>query len=445
MNNLEQRFLEQLHILVPKAEQSKFLLAVSGGKDSVVLAHLFAATTLCFDIAHCNFHLRGNDSDEDELFVTNLAKTLDKKLFVKHFDTLTIHKDSDGSIEMVARQLRYDWFHELSSNYDYVVTAHTANDNAETLILNLCRGTGLKGLTGIPPKNGKIIRPLLTFSTQEILQYIEKQNLTFQTDRTNLSEEYNRNKVRLSILPELEKINPQILSILCQNIAHFNQQYSFYFNEIQNIKNEITFTKEDIFYISISKLELRKDAELLLYEFLKSYGFQPEQCSMIYQNLALQTGKVFLSPTHILLKNRDFLMVKRKDDDEEGVIVCESVEELATKGFSITLMERQPQPHFDHNENTLYIDAEKLHFPIEIRGWREGDWFCPFGMCGKQKLSDFFNNNKVDRFQKSQIPLLCIDNQIVWIIGMRADNRFRVTESTTHYYKIVYHGTLRKF
>lgn len=444
MNNFEQQFRKQLDLLVPLAEQSKFLLAVSGGKDSTALTQLFAACRLNFEIAHCNFHLRGNDSDEDEIFVAHLAENFGKKLHVKHFDTFAAQKERGGSIEMVARQLRYDWFDELSPQFDFIVTAHSANDNAETLLLNLCRGTGLKGLTGIPPKNGKIIRPLLAFSSQEILQYLENQNLTYRTDHTNFSNEYQRNKVRLSVLPELMKVNPQILSTLCQNITHFNQQFSFYFNEIQKIKNEVTFSNGDVFYISIEKILPLADAQLLLYEFLKPFGFLPQQCERIYQNISQQTGKIFLSNTHILLKDRDFLIVKRRNENLPNVIICESWEELADNGFTASLMEKKMFSSFISDPNTIYIDAEKLHFPIEIRRWREGDWFCPFGMTGKQKLSDFFNNNKVNRFQKEQIPLLCADNQIIWVVGMRADNRFRVTESTTHFYKIVYHGNLRE-
>lgn len=444
MNNFEQQFRKQLDLLVPLAEQSKFLLAVSGGKDSTALTQLFAACRLNFEIAHCNFHLRGNDSDEDELFVAHLAEKFGKKLHVKYFDTFAAQKERGGSIEMVARQLRYDWFDELSPQFDFIVTAHSANDNAETLLLNLCRGTGLKGLTGIPPKNGKIIRPLLAFSSQEILQYLENQNLTYRTDRTNFSDEYQRNKVRLSVLPELMKVNPQILSTLCQNITHFNQQFSFYFNEIQKIKNEVTFSNGDVFYISIEKILPLADAQLLLYEFLKPFGFLSQQSERIYQNISQQTGKIFLSNTHILLKDREFLIVKRRNENLPNVIICESWEDLADNGFTASLMEKKMFSSFISDPNTIYIDAEKLHFPIEIRRWREGDWFCPFGMTGKQKLSDFFNNNKVNRFQKEQIPLLCADNQIFWVVGMRADNRFRVTESTTHFYKIVYHGNLRE-
>ena len=445
MNSFEQQFRNQLDLLVPQAEQSKFLLTVSGGKDSTALTHLFAACHLNFEIAHCNFHLRGNDSDEDELFVANLAKKFGKKLHVKHFDTFAAQKERGGSIEMVARQLRYDWFNELSPQFDFIVTAHSANDNAETLLLNLCRGTGLKGLTGIPPKNGKIIRPLLAIPSQDILQYLENKHLTYRTDRTNFSDEYQRNKVRLSVLPELMKVNPQILSTLCQNITHFNQQFSFYLNEIQKIKNEVTFTKDDVFYISIEKISPLADAPLLLYEFLKPFGFFPEQCERIYQNISQQSGKIFLSKTHILLKDRGFLIVKRGDENLQNVIICESCEDLAANGFTASLLEKKQFPSLISDPNTIYIDAEKLHFPIEIRGWREGDWFCPFGMSGKQKLSDFFNNNKVNRFKKKQVQLLCADNQIIWIVGMRADNRFRVTENTIHYYKIVYHGTLREF
>ena len=439
---LEERFIEHLKSLVPDAVQAHYLLAVSGGKDSTALAHLFHYHQLNFEIAHCNFHLRDEESDKDEQFVRELAATMDKKLYVKQFNTLEAQQGSGKSVEMVARELRYEWFQTLCPEADYVVTAHHADDNAETLLLNLTRGTGLKGLTGIPARNGRILRPLLPFTSEEILQYLSENHLPFRTDQTNFSTQYHRNKIRHEVMPVLRDINPEITSTLCHNMAVFNQQYHFYLSEIQRNLSEIVIKKDDELYISCKKLLATNYAELLLYEALKEYNFTASQVKDIIKNLRGISGKVFLSSTHIVLKDREFLIVKKRGEEEFPRTLCQNLEELEALGFEIEEFSMDQPPQFPAPQHTIYIDADKMEFPVQVRAWEEGDTFVPFGMNGKQKVSDLFNNLKINRLKKKQIPILLIGDQIAWVVGIRADHRFRITTQTQHYYKITYHGTI---
>lgn len=439
---LEERFIEHLKSMVPDAVHAHYLLAVSGGKDSTALAHLFHYHQLNFEIAHCNFHLRDKESDKDEQFVRELADTMGKRLYVKQFYTLEAQQGSGKSVEMVARELRYEWFHSLCPEADYMVTAHHADDNAETLLLNLTRGTGLKGLTGIPARNGRILRPLLPFTSEEILQYLSENHIPFRTDQTNFSTQYHRNKIRHEVMPVLRDINPEITSTLCHNMAVFNQQYHFYLSEIQRNLSEIVIKKDDELYIYCKKLLATNYAELLLYEALKEYNFTASQVKDMMKCLRGISGKVFLSSTHIVLKDREFLIVKNRKEEDFPPTLCQNLAELEALGFEIELLSMEQPPQFPAPKHTIYIDADKMEFPVQVRAWEEGDTFVPFGMNGKQKVSDLFNNLKINRLKKKQIPILLIGDKVAWVVGIRADHRFRITTQTQHYYKITYHGTI---
>ena len=437
---LEERFIEHLKSLVPDAVQAHYLLAVSGGKDSTALAHLFHYHQLNFEIAHCNFHLRDEESDKDEQFVRELAATMDKKLHVKQFNTLEAQQGSGKSVEMVAREERYEWFETLCPEADYIVTAHHADDNAETLLLNLTRGTGLKGMTGIPARNGRLLRPLLPFTSEEILHYLHENHFTFRTDQTNFSPQYQRNKIRHEVLPVLRDINPEITSTLCHNMAVFNQQYKFYLSEIQRNLSDIIIKKDDELHISCKKLLASDYAELLLYEALKEYNFTASQVKDIIKNLGGISGKTFFSPTHIVLKDREFLILKNREEEEFPCALCQNLAELEALGFEVEKFSMQQPPQFPAPKQTIYIDADKMEFPVRVRAWEEGDTFIPFGMKGRQKVSDLFNNLKINRLKKKQIPILLMGDYIAWVVGVRADQRFSITTKTNHYYKITYHG-----
>ena len=440
---MKESFYNNLKAIVGTPEHCTFLLAVSGGGDSVAMTHLFRACGLGFAIAHCNFHLRGDDSDEDMRFVQQLATDYGVQLFVKEFDTLSVQKNSGKSVEMVARDLRYQWFEEVGQPFDFIVTAHHANDNAETLLLNLCRGTGLKGLAGIPARNGKYIRPLLPFTADELRQYATRHHLAFRTDQTNFSEQYQRNKIRLSVLPKLTEINPELIRTFSQNTNRFRQQYDFYQRQIAAFEREMVTHEDGTVRISIPKLSENPDKELLLYEFLKKYNFTAAVIKTIGQRLDGEPGKLFFSDTHCLLKDRDFLIVKKKEEEKsEAELSISSWEELEKLGFSVEPHEVNGSVPFERDPNVLYVDAAKIAFPLTLRHWHEGDAFQPFGLYGTKKLSDLFKDAKSTRFDKQKTWILCCKDQIVWVVGLRSDQRFCLDFDTKQFYKIKYHGRI---
>ena len=440
---MKESFYNHLTQLVGTPEDCTFLLTVSGGGDSVVMAHLFHSSGLKFAIAHCNFHLRGDDSDEDMRFVQQLAANYGVQLFVKEFDTFSIQKNSGKSVEMVARDLRYQWFEEVGQPFDFIVTAHHANDNAETLLLNLCRGTGLKGLTGIPARNGKYLRPLLPFLADELRNYATRHHLAFRTDQTNFSEQYQRNKIRLAVLPKLTEINPDLIRTFTRNADHFRHQYDFYQRQIAAFKQEMVSLRGDEIRISIRKLSENPDKELLLYVFLKEYNFTAATARDIAQRLDGNAGKLFFSDTHCLLKDRDFLIIKKKEEETANAeITVSSWEELEELGFSVESHEVNGSVPFERDLNVLYVDAAKIAFPLTLRHWREGDAFQPFGMYGTKKLSDLFKDAKSSRFDKQKTWILCCKEEIVWVVGFRSDRRFCLDFDTKQFYKIKYHGRI---
>ena len=440
---MKETFYNNLKKMVGNPENCTFLLAVSGGGDSVAMLHLFHSCGLKFAIAHCNFHLRGDDSNEDMRFVQQLAADYKAQLFVKEFDTLSIQKNSGKSVEMVARDLRYQWFEEVGQPFDFVATAHHANDNAETLLLNLCRGTGLKGLTGIPARNGRYIRPLLPFPADELRQYVTHHNLPFRTDRTNFSEQFHRNKIRLAILPKLTEINPDLIRTLARDTQHFRQQYGFYQRQIATFEQEMVSTDGENVRISIQKLSENPDKELLLYEFLKKYNFTADTVQQLAQRLDGETGKLFFSESHCLLKDRDFLIIKKKEEETTDTeIIVSSWEELEKLGFSVEPHEVNGSVPFERDPNVLYVDAAKITFPLTLRHWRNGDTFQPFGMYGTKKLSDLFKDAKSNRFDKQKTWILCCKEQIVWVVGLRSDQRFCLDFDTKHFFKIKYDGRI---
>jgi len=431
----EQLYRELLH-LVSNAESARFLLAVSGGGDSVVLAHLFANLGLGFDIAHCNFHLRGEESNKEMTFVQNLSFLTTQKVFVKEFDTIFIQQNSGKSIEMIARELRYRWFEEIGENYDYIVTAHHANDNAETVLMNLLRGTGLRGMCGIPSKNGKIVRPLLRFSVSEIEQYAREQEVRFCVDSSNLTEEFLRNKIRHHIIPELEKINPNFVEIFSRNSRLFLQQTQLFDSHIRQYKRQLLKEKEDRFTIEIDALKKHKHSSLILYELLNPFGFNADEAENIAKSINAIPGKKFLSNTHILIKDRTHFIIEKKEGREEAEILIYSMKELEKYGLLVEKIAYNTNLKIIKAPNIIYIDEQKLTFPLTIRNWKKGDFFYPFGMKTKKKVSDFFTDFKIDLLEKQKIRLLCSQNQIIWIINYRADERFKVDAGTEWYYKV---------
>lgn len=430
------RFLQELERLAgPDALRKRYLVAVSGGADSTVAASMFHEAGVHFSIAHCNFHLRGEDSDRDMRFVQEMAARWNVTILIREFDTLNIRKDSGKSVEMVARELRYKWFSEILDDFDHLVTAHHATDAAETQLLNLTRGTGLKGLCGIPPVNGKTIRPMLPFTAQEIRQYAEDHHIAYVEDYTNRDEKISRNRIRHSVIPQLEAINPQYLHTNIRTREILQRQYAFYQKHIETIIANISSVQNNQIHLNLSLLESCEDKELILYEILNRYGFPSDVSEKLSESFPLQSGKQFLSDTHILLIDREFLIIKPKKEEILDLIEINTFDDLKPY-FRVEELEYQHDIVFDKNPDVLYIPKEKLTFPVLIRRWNPGDWFHPLGAPGSQKLSDYFTDHKIDRFTKERIRLFCIGDHIAWIIGHRSDERFKVTPKTKTYYRI---------
>ena len=431
------RFLQELHTLAgPDALHKNYLLAVSGGADSTVMATLFHEAGLQFAIAHCNFHLRDTDSDRDMQFVQELAARWNVQVLVREFDTLNIQKSSGKSVEMVARELRYKWFEEILTGFDHLVTAHHANDAAETQLLNLTRGTGLRGLCGIPPVNGKTIRPMLPFTAKEIRQYAEDHHIAYVDDYTNHDEKISRNRIRHSVIPQLETLNPQFLHTNIRTRQILQQQYEYYQKHIAVEIQNITSKKDQQIRVDRQKLAHNENKTLILYEILNEYGFTADAVERIATNDQMPVGRYFSSDSHRLLVDRKFLILQPLLEEKENVLVkIGSLEDLKAI-FQVEEFDYQEDIIFDKNPKMLYVPKDKLTFPLEIRPWQYGDYFYPLGGKGRQKLSDYFIDHKIDRFTKERIRLLSINGQIAWIIGHRSDERFKLTPQTKKYYRL---------
>lgn len=412
------------------------IVGLSGGADSVALLDILSTLGYSCIAAHCNFHLRGNESLRDETFAAKYASEKNIPYVKTDFETRKYAAEKHISVEMAAREQRYSWFEKIRTRYNAraIAVAHHQDDSVETVLLNLIRGTGIRGLTGIDPKNGYIVRPLLAVSREEILAYAEERQLGYVTDSTNLSDIYMRNFIRLKLLPLMEKINPSVKASISRSAEHLKDAEDIFLYTINNARNQIL--KQD--KISIPLLKSFPAPKTVLYEILKPYGFTARMTENIYLATEKTSGKTFYSSTHTLIKDREFLLLypnKTEDnlvysidsesrDMEYPVRLTFRVEEITT-GFRI-----------NKNRNTAYFDLEKLTFPLTLRRWNEGDWFIPFGMEGRKKLSDYFSDRKFSIADKKNCWLLCSDKEIIWIVGERTDNRFRIDNSTRKAYVI---------
>lgn len=435
-----EKFQQHIDQLVPHAREKKYLLAVSGGADSSVLAYLFHHYGCSYAIAHCNFHLRGEESEKDMSLVREIAEKYGVRYFEKEFDTKTYQRQHGLSLEMAARELRYDWFLQISEDYDYVVTAHNANDNAETFLLNMTRGTGLKGLTGIPELNGKLLRPLLPFSAAQIRRFAAEKNIAYRNDTTNFSDAFQRNKIRLSVIPKLEELNPELISTCSRNIGLLKRQHRFYQQQIEKFKSSIVSKSDRLIYVSIDGLKQCEDPALILYEILKDYGFNASAVEQITDSLGKISGKCFHSSDFQIVKDRKQLIISHLKKQQKKSTLIEKIEDLKNLNFTLEEFHIDELSGFDSNPNVLYVDTQKLVFPLTLRHWQDGDRFYPFGMRGSKKLSDFFIDQKINLLEKKNMLILCSNDKIVWIVGVRSDNRFKIDHHTKKYYKIQYHG-----
>ena len=430
-------FQNHLQKNFPKLAHSKILLAVSGGVDSVVLTHLCAKLNLHVSLAHCNFNLRGNESDIDEDFVLELADTLETEVFIESFETEAYARSKKISIQMAARELRYNWFEELRETlqFDYIFTAHHANDNLETVLINFVRGTGLEGLTGIPERNGAIIRPLLPFSRADIEEYARNSHLKWREDSSNASGKYLRNKIRQEIIPVLFELNPQMLDSFENTRKNLHESSDLVEDYISALFPRIANEEEFGYSFRINLLKTIPHLRAVLYELFRSFGFT--EWNDVYDLLEAQPGKIVYSKTHRLIKDRENLLLTILPEVEEREFEIMAEEDVVMLPMGAFQFEEVGQID-ESGDSVIYLDLNKLQFPLTVRKWQEGDYFFPFGMKGKKKLSKFFKDEKLSLPQKESCWLLCSRDEIVWVIGYRADARFGVDKDTSTILKLTY-------
>lgn len=434
----------------PFLSDKKLLIAVSGGIDSMVLTHLFHKLNYTIGIAHCNFQLRDIESDMDEKFINDYSKGANIPFFTIKFDTANFAEKNHISTQMAARKLRYDWFYSLlkKQHYDYLLTAHHLDDMLETFIINFTRGTGLDGLVGIPQINDKVVRPLLIFQREEILNFALENNILWREDQTNSTIKYHRNKIRHEIVPILKELNPSLLNSFQNTINNLKNSQEILIHHINDVKDQVlvvdlnSIKDSVILKISIEKLNRLPHPKNYLYELLKIYGFT--EWNDVYNITSSQSGKMVYSKTHRLINDRDYLLLTENPiiaKNQEDCFLDYTIEEdIKAISEPIKLLFSSINSDIKSvqkvEENTILVDKDLLKFPLTLRKWEKGDYFYPFGMEGKKKVSKFFKDEKYSIPQKENTWFLCSDNQIIWVIGKRADNRFRVTGQTTHILKI---------
>ena len=415
-----QRTIERGGLFAP---QSKLLVALSGGADSVALLRVLLQLGYPCEAAHCNFHLRGEESNRDEAFVRTLCQSLHIKLHVVHFDTLAHAKEHQQSIEMAARELRYTWFSSLLKADDslkHIAVAHHRDDNIETLLINLLRGTGINGLTGIPSVNGPIVRPMLEVSRTDILDYLLHLGQGYVTDSTNLEDDYLRNKIRLNLLPMLEELNPSVRKTLADTIRHLKGVSHTYRQAMDaQLEGLVQKVSADEMQARIADVLSLQASENFLYEWLYPLGFNPSQIADIHQSMrANQSGKRFLSKEWEVLRDRDLLLVRRSDT------AC------AVPVLDVSVTDYDASFQIPASPEVACVDADLVELPLTVRRWESGDTFVPFGMKGKKSVCKYMTDRKFTLFQKENQYVVLSKGQVVWLVGERLDNRFRISGTT---------------
>ncbi|HEX2933835.1 MAG TPA: tRNA lysidine(34) synthetase TilS [Bacteroidales bacterium] len=414
--------------------EEKIILAVSGGIDSMVMMSLFARMEAKCIVAHCNFSLRDEESDGDEQFVRDQVAGFGLPIAVKRFDTKGYAATHKLSIQMAARELRYNWFSQLCDEHKcrYVAVAHNKDDVLETFFINLGRGTGIKGLTGIQPKTDQIIRPLLFASRADITAYSNEAGIPFREDSSNASDKYQRNYIRHKILPMLEEVFPKFRDTLSSNIQKLNDTGKLYQHSLQTFVPQVYKREGDHGLIHIGQLLATPAPQTILYEILTEFNFTPPTIDEVFDGCHAETGTHFYSSTHKIVKDREFFIIGRTDNTESAKYYIEEGTTAIQVPISLTLNTLEKDSNFEiiKNANVALLDYDKLTFPLILRKWHAGDYFVPLGMSGMKKLSDFFIDQKLSLFDKEKTWIIASGEEIVWIVGRRIDNRFKVMEKT---------------
>lgn len=422
------QFREHIEIVFPEMLKEHFLLACSGGVDSMVLAHLCMALKLDFSLAHCNFQLRGESSREDAELVEKIGKLYDINFYEKQFDTIGYINENKVSLQVAARNLRYTWFADLMKDkqIDYLVTAHHADDNLETFFINLLRGSGLKGLIGMPEKSSHLFRPLLPFPREQIIAYAKENKVEWREDSSNAEEKYLRNKLRHQVVPLLKEINPTLLDSFSNTLKYLTQSSEIANDRITYLKNKLFVQKDGVIKIKISELSKLSPLEGYIYHLFEPYGFK--EVGELMQLMQGLTGKELRSRSHRLVRDRQFLLLASINENKNRT--HEIGVQVTTIFEPFTMKIKEVDAVGDFDEDVLYVDKQTLKYPLVLRKWNQGDYFYPFGLKGKKKLSKFFKDEKMNVLEKEQQWLLCSGQAIVWVVGRRSDERFKVSDKT---------------
>lgn len=440
----------------------QYLLAVSGGVDSIVMCDLFFKAGLKFGIAHCNFNLRGKESEGDESFVKRIAQKYNVPFHKKSFNTKLYAEKKKISVQMAARDLRYEWLKQVANKekYDRIATAHHLDDSIETFFINILRGTGIAGLQGVPVKRGNIIRPLLFAKKKMICDYALENKLTWREDSSNLTDTYLRNAIRHHVIPLLKKFNQNVENTIVKELSYFKAAAEVFKKFVEEKKQEIISEEGKNILISIKKLKESGYAEALLYEILRAYDFTPETTELIAKRMYTIAGKKFFSPTYRLIKDREFfILTANKPQDrslktsksfsfpemskshvftEEKFLLKKKQKEFRNENIHLKIetFKGNISQITDKSPSVAYLDMDMLEFPLMMRKWKKGDFFYPLGMKGKKKISDFLTDLKIPLHKKEEVWLLFSGNAVAWVVGYRISDRFKITEYTRNVYKV---------
>lgn len=440
-----QNFVQQEGLI---QEGDRILLALSGGVDSMVMAHLFLRAKIEFGGAHCNFRLREDESDQDEAFLRAWAQSHELPFYCTSFDTTDLARQSQTSVQVLARELRYDWLEKIRISYSFttIATAHHLNDSIETFLYNFTKGSGLAGLRGIPLRNGGVIRPLLFAKKEDILAYAKQENIPFREDSSNATDKYARNQIRHHVIPALQKINPAFEQTAARNFSILNETFQLFRDSVERFKAQWVEERDAQLIVQKKGLLLHPHTQhTLLFEAIRQGGFHFHQIQKILQHLAEgRVGALFYTSSHRLLVDREVLvmdLLRKVEDTSDTIRISQETQRVALSEGMLIFERKQGRPAFFASpDRAAYLDADLIQYPLQLRRWNPGDVFCPLGMQGKhQKLQDFFSNNGLSRFEKEKIWVLVdADDNILWIVGYRLDERFRIRTTTTSFLEITY-------
>ena len=423
-------FLKHISNNFPILFKSRVLLAVSGGIDSIVLLHLLKKAGVDFAIAHCNFSLRGKESDQDAKFVEELARALNVPIYIQRFNTKAFALENKVSTQMAARELRYAWFKELCAehNLSHTVIAHHAQDDLETFLINISRASGIEGLTGMTENSDFILRPLLPFSRDQIAAYAEEHAINWREDSSNSTDNYLRNHLRHHAIPALNEASPDFLTQFKKTQTYLQESATLLEDYTAFLFSKIVTQSFKGYELNIPQLLEVPNTKLVLYQLLK--GFEFTDWDTIYDLLTAQSGKQVIAGKHRLIRDREVLLLtEHKVEDQEEFKVTSKDSLINIPGLTLKVDEAY---QFDKKDNNAaFFDKDQLEFPLTVRKWREGDIFYPYGMHGKKKISKYFKDNKFSTLDKESTWLLCSGEDIIWIVGERTDNRYKIKSGTT--------------